>query len=159
MIKRILEKLKQKKEKKVVVNIVVDNCDYFPQRQTDGAAGYDLRASITEPLVLKSFIPMLVGTGIKVEIPHGYHGKICIRSSMGKKGLIIPNAPGIIDSDYRDEIKVILMNISSNEITIQPKERIAQFLLEKNNEVDWSVVNILSVTKRNLGGFGSTGAL
>jgi len=157
MIRKILNRLKPKE--RASIKIVVDNCDYFPQRQTDGAAGYDLRAAIDEETTLKPYIPALIGTGIKIEIPEGYHGKICIRSSMGKKGLIIPNAPGIIDSDYRDEIKVILMNMTTEDIKIKPKERIAQFLLEKNISVNWTVVNNLSTTKRNLGGFGSTGAL
>lgn len=159
MIRKILEKLKRNKKEKVLCKIIVDNCDYFPQRQTEGAAGYDLRACVNEVLALKPQVPILVGTGIRLEIPVGYHGKICIRSSMGKKGIIIPNAPGIIDSDYRDEIKVILMNLTSEEILIKPKERIAQFLLEKNNTINWQMVNSLSATSRNLGGFGSTGAI
>lgn len=159
MISRIIEKLKRNKKETIGVKIVIDNCDYFPQRQTEGAAGYDLRAAIEDPVVLEPNVPMMFGTGLRMEIPDGYHGKICIRSSMGKKGITIPNSPAIIDSDYRDEVKIVLVNISKNNLVILPKERIAQILIEKNCLVHWSIVCSLSPTKRNLGGFGSTGAI
>lgn len=143
----------------VPVKIVALNMDYFPQIQTEGSAGYDLKFAGTEKLVLKPNDIAVASTGIKIEMPHGYHAKICVRSSVGKKGIIIPNAPGIIDSDYRDEIKVLLLNTRSEDFEIQPKERIAQLLVEKNNKVRWHFVNELSESRRNLGGFGSTGAL
>lgn len=144
---------------KVPVKIIALNMDFFPQRQTEGAAGYDLKYAGTEKLVLKPNNVSMISTGIRIEIPFGYHAKICVRSSIGKKGIIMPNAPGIIDSDYRDEIKVLLLNTTSEDFEIQPKERIAQLLVEKNNTVKWYFVNQLSETSRNLGGFGSTGAL
>lgn len=143
----------------VQVKILLDNMTFFPQRQTSQSAGYDLRAAISQPIVLEKNKPVLIETGIRIELPKDYHAKICIRSSLGKKGILIPNAPGIIDSDYRDEIKVILMNTQDEAITINPQERIAQMLVEKNLKIIWEFVSELSKTDRNLGGFGSTGAL
>jgi dUTP pyrophosphatase len=137
---------------------VIDSPEVFPERQTLGSAGYDLRAKVSGGVFpLLPYVPTPINCGFKIEIPQGYHGKVCIRSSLSKKGIIIPNAPGIIDSDYRGYVIALLMNMNSSVVSIRNGERIAQLLIEKNVNVNWSVEKELSKTSRGEGGFGSTG--
>lgn len=138
--------------------ILLDVPEAFPERQTLGSAGYDLRAKVSGgSFPLLPYVPTPISCGFKIEIPQGYHGKICIRSSLSKKGIIIPNSPGIIDSDYRGYVMVLLMNMNSSVFNIRNGERIAQLLIEKNINVNWVVEKKLSTTNRGEGGFGSTG--
>jgi dUTP pyrophosphatase len=136
------------------VKIVAEETDFIPSFQTVGSAGADLRSKID--ITLQPNEIALVPVGFKCEIPAGYHAKILSRSSMGKKGIIIPNGPGLIDSDYRDEIKVLLLNLSGQPFVISKYDRIAQWLLEKNVSYAWQQVSELESSAR-AGGFGSTG--
>lgn len=136
----------------------VEDMIFLPLQQTEGAAGYDLRCNLnTEFIELLPNKVYMIDTGVALEIPEGYHGKISCRSSIGKKGIIIPNSPAIIDSDYRDNIKVLLVNINEHILEIKDKSRIAQIIIEKNYDFKWNIVDELTPSARGKGGFGSTG--
>ena len=118
----------------------------------------DLRANIDHPIVLQSLERRIVPTGLYIELPLGYEAQIRPRSGLAiKKGLSIPNAPGTIDSDYRGEIGVILINLSKEAIHIEPSERIAQMVIASYQQISWQPVEQLSESDRSVGGFGSTG--
>lgn len=130
----------------------------LPQYETTGSAGLDLRASIQEPITLNSLERTLVPTGLFIELPIGYEAQVRPRSGLSiKKGLTLVNSPGTIDSDYRGEIKIILVNLSNQPQTIEPGERIAQMVIAKYEQIEWVQVAVLSETTRGAGGFGSTG--
>lgn len=129
-----------------------------PEYATAQAAGVDLRASIEEPIVLSSLERVMVPTGIYIELPEGYEAQVRPRSGLAAKhGISIVNAPGTIDADYRGEIKVILVNLSKDDFTINPGERIAQMVIARYEKVEWVEVEELSESERGAGGFGSTG--
>lgn len=138
---------------------VVNNAPYaLPSYQTDGSAGMDLRANILEPIVLQPLQRAIISTGISIELPQGYEGQIRPRSGMAfKKGISIPNAPGTIDSDYRGEIGILVVNLSNEPTTIEPGERVAQLVIAKYERIEWQAVESLNTTERGAGGFGSTG--
>ncbi|GAA4732282.1 dUTP diphosphatase [Flavisolibacter ginsenosidimutans] len=118
----------------------------------------DLRANISEDIVLQSLERCLVPTGLFIELPPGYEAQVRPRSGMAiKHGITCLNSPGTIDSDYRGEIKVILINLSGEEQRLHAGDRIAQLVLQKIEKVDWKEVNDLEETIRSGGGFGSTG--
>ena len=126
-----------------------------PKYATNGAAGCDLYS--TDDLTLWHGSRVLVGTGICLEIPEGWYAKVCPRSGMAiNAGITVLNAPGIIDFDYRGEIKVILYNTSDDRFFIKKGDRIAQLVFSQCNQADFSVVEDLTLTERS-GGFGSTG--
>lgn len=130
----------------------------LPQYSTDGSSGMDLRAHLTEPVVLRSLERCLVPTGLFIELPAGYEAQIRPRSGLAiKQGLTCLNTPGTVDSDYRGEIKVILINLSAEEQHIQPGERIAQMVIQKVEKAVWEEVEIVGDSNRSSGGFGSTG--
>lgn len=130
----------------------------LPQYETAGSAGLDLRANIAEPITLASLERQLVPTGLFIELPQGYEAQVRPRSGLAiKKGLGLVNSPGTIDSDYRGEIKIILVNLSNQPQTVEPGERIAQMVIAKYEQIQWSEVAVLSETERGAGGFGSTG--
>ena len=129
--------------------------DYIPSFQTAGAAGADLRS--TEDVVLQPNRVYMVDVGFRCKIADGYHAKIVARSSMGKKGIIIPNSPGIIDSDYTGDVRVLLLNLSGEAYTISKGDRIAQWIIEKNVNYAWVKVDSLEKTERDPAGFGTTG--
>lgn len=158
IVQKILGKTKQIETNHAVnIKILPDLLEVVPTRQTDGAAGYDVRARIEGGnFPLLPYMPTIISCGFKMEIPEGYHAKICQRSSMGKRGVIIPNSPGIVDSDYRGYVSVLLLNLNKEVVQIKHGERIAQLLIEKNINVKWDFVKSLSDTKRGSGGFGST---
>ncbi len=140
------------------VKVVNKSNNPLPHYQTIGSAGMDLRANIESPIELGSLERTLVPTGLFIELPQGYEAQIRPRSGLAiKKGLSLPNTPGTIDSDYRGEIKVILINLSKETQTIEPNERIAQMVIAKYEQIEWEAVETLSDTKRGKGGFGSTG--
>lgn len=141
-------------ESLVAVKIVPENPEFVPVPQTTGSAGADLRSSVD--ILLEPGQVAVVPAGFRCKIPFGYHAKILSRSSMGKKGIIIPNQPGLIDSDYTDEIKVLLLNLGKEPFQINRGDRIAQWLIEKNVDFKWELVDVLEDTDRK-GGFGSTG--
>ena len=129
-----------------------------PEYATAQAAGVDLRASIEEPIVLSSLERAMVPAGIYIELPEGYEAQVRPRSGLAAKhGISIVNAPGTIDADYRGEIKVILVNLSKDDFTINPGERIAQMVIARYEKVEWVEVEELSESERGAGGFGSTG--
>ena len=130
----------------------------LPQYATEGSSGMDLRANITEPIILKSLQRSLVPTGLYIELPPGYEGQVRPRSGLAiKQGITCLNSPGTVDSDYRGEIKIVLVNLSPEEQLIQPGERIAQMVIQKIERAELQQVEILEESIRSHGGFGSTG--
>ena len=118
----------------------------------------DLRANLDSPITLKPLERTLVPTGLFLELPVGYEAQIRPRSGLAfKNGLTVLNSPGTIDADYRGEVKVILVNLSNEEFTIQNGERIAQMIISKHEQAEWVEVEQLLETERGAGGFGSTG--
>ena len=130
----------------------------MPERGSDYAAGYDLFADINEETVIKPHETKMIGTGLAMEIPEAYFGGIFARSGLSsKEGLRPANCTGVVDSDYRGEIKVALHNDSELERVVTPLEKIAQLVVIPFLQVDFNEVDELSDTKRGQGGFGSTG--
>jgi dUTP pyrophosphatase len=130
----------------------------LPAYATPGASGCDLRAAVGEPLTLAPGERVLVPTGIAIAVPEGYEGQVRMRSGLAlQKGLILPNAPGTIDSDYRGEIRVIVANISAEPASIERGDRIAQLILVPVERAILRKVDALPETGRGGGGFGSTG--
>jgi dUTP pyrophosphatase len=130
----------------------------LPAYATVGSSGLDVRANITEPITLKSLDRYLVPTGIFLEMPTGYEAQMRPRSGMAvKQGLTCLNSPGTIDSDYRGELKVLLVNLSNEPQTINHGERIAQIVFARVEIIEWNETMELSETQRGEGGFGHTG--
>lgn len=130
----------------------------LPNYATGAAAGMDLRANIDSPIILKSLERTLVATGLFIELPVGYEAQIRPRSGLAfKNGLTVLNSPGTIDADYRGEIKVILVNLSKEDFTINDGERVAQMVIAKHEQAEWQEVQVLEESSRGEGGFGSTG--
>lgn len=140
------------------VRIVNHSGHELPNYATSGSAGMDLRANIEQALTLSPLERQLVPTGLFIELPQGFEAQIRPRSGLAiKKGLSLVNTPGTIDSDYRGEIKVIMINLSGEPQTIDPGERIAQMVIARYEQVSWEEVETLSASARGAGGFGSTG--
>ena len=130
----------------------------LPEYKTEGAAGMDLCAAISEPLELKPLERKLVPTGLKIELEHGYEAQVRPRSGLSiKHGITLINCVGTIDEDYRGEVCVPIVNISNETYTIQPDERIAQMVIMPYLRAEFSEVQSLDETERAAGGFGSTG--
>ncbi len=142
----------------VKVKIINKSKNDIPKYQTENSAGVDIRASLDEDLVLKAGECKLVSTGIYLEIPSSYEVQIRARSGLSiKHGIGLVNGIGTIDSDYRGEIKVPLINFSKEDFTIENGMRIAQMVLSKYEKIDFEEVDELSDSERQDGGFGSTG--
>ncbi|MFK7936864.1 MAG: dUTP diphosphatase [Saprospiraceae bacterium] len=140
------------------VKVINKSKNPLPRYETTGSAGLDLRADITEPIELNPLERTLIPTGLLIELPVGYEAQIRPRSGLSiKKGLSLVNSPGTIDSDYRGEIKVIMVNLSNEAQVIPVGERIAQMVIARYEQIEWKNVEILSDTARGSGGFGSTG--
>jgi dUTP pyrophosphatase len=156
------EPVVKKEEPKVasnnlVVQIQVEGEGVVPTKATVGSAGYDVRAS--ERILIYAGMAKLVKTGIKVSIPDGYEAQVRSRSGMSlKNNVIVLNAPGTIDSDYRGEVGVILMNVGKNDYQVEAGEKIAQLVFAKVETVDFKLATVENDTDRGEGGFGSTGA-
>lgn len=129
----------------------------LPAYQTLHSAGADIYACLDAPLVLKPQQILMIPTGFAMEIPEGYEAQIRPRSGLGAKGISIPNAPGTIDADYRGEVKVILINLSGSDFTVQHHDRIAQMVITPALQAVFTFHEELSSTERGSGGFGSTG--
>lgn len=130
----------------------------IPQYQTQGSAGLDLCAAISEPLLLKPGERVLVPSGLAMSIPYGYEGQIRPRSGLAlKNGISIVNSPGTIDSDYIGQISIILINHNDKDFVIEPLSRIAQIVFAPVAQANLELVNELNSTARGVGGFGSTG--
>ncbi len=133
---------------------------FVPEYKTEGAAGMDLCAAISEPITLKPLERYLIPTGLKIELEHGYEAQIRPRSGLSiKHGISLINCVGTVDEDYRGEVCVGVVNLSNEEYTIQPDERIAQMVIARVEQAKIEVVTELSETSRGEGGFGSTGKL
>ncbi|MDH4199493.1 MAG: dUTP diphosphatase [Spirochaetia bacterium] len=129
-----------------------------PEKQTHGSGACDIKAHLKEPLTISAGQRAAVSTGISVEIPAGYILSVRPRSGLAiNHGITMINSPGTIDSDFRGEIKILLINLGSQPYTIQNGERIAQLILEKSIEFEWLESDQLNQTKRGENGFGSTG--
>ena len=130
----------------------------LPKYQTELSAGMDLYANIDEPITLKSLERILVKTGLFISLPKGYEAQVRPRSGLAfKNGITVLNTPGTIDADYRGEIGVILVNLSSQDFTINDCDRIAQMVIAKHETATWEEVENLDETNRGEGGFGSSG--
>ncbi len=130
----------------------------LPEYKRDGAAGMDLCAAISEPVTLKPLERKLIPTGLKNELEHGYEAQVRPRSGLSiKHGITLINCIGTIDEDYRGEVCIPMVNISNEEYTILPDERIAQMVIAKYEQAKIEVVTELTETSRGEGGFGSTG--
>jgi dUTP pyrophosphatase len=140
------------------VKIINKSQNTLPNYETKGSAGMDIRADITTPITLQPLERCLVPTGLFMALPEGYEAQIRPRSGLAiKKGLSLVNTPGTIDSDYRGEIKIIMINLSNEVQEIAPAERIAQMVIARYEQVSWLTVEVLEETERGAGGFGSTG--
>ncbi|MEI6947877.1 dUTP diphosphatase [Paraflavisolibacter sp. H34] len=144
----------------VAVKIVNKSTNPLPEYVTEGAAGMDIRASLEAPLELPPLGRALVPTGLYLELPAGFEAQVRPRSGLAiRQGITCLNTPGTIDSDYRGEIKVILINLSAEAQVIAAGDRIAQIVVQRVERVRWESVALLSETVRNHGGFGSTGKI
>src|SRR5262245_45294571 len=130
----------------------------LPERATPGAAGYDLRAAVAADLELAPGARALVPTGIAIALPEGYEAQVRPRSGLAlRHGLVLPNAPGTIDSDYRGEVKVIVLNLGDAAFTIRRGDRIAQLVIAAVAHAEWEELLALEPTRRGDGGFGHSG--
>jgi dUTP pyrophosphatase len=140
------------------VRIVNTSQHEVPAYATVASAGMDLRANLSEPVVLKSLERALIPTGLFMELPVGHEAQIRPRSGLAyKKGVTVLNSPGTIDADYRGEIKVLLVNLSNENFTVENGERIAQMIISAHEKAEWEQVETLEETVRGAGGFGHTG--
>lgn len=142
----------------LTLNVINQSKHPLPEYATALSAGLDLKANINEAIVLKPFQRLLVATGLFIELPAGFEAQIRPRSGLAfKSGITVLNSPGTIDADYRGEIKVLLVNLSDTDFTINDGERIAQMVVAKHEQIEWSTVTELNDSNRGAGGFGSTG--
>jgi dUTP pyrophosphatase len=142
----------------VSIKIINQSNNELPAYATMGSAGMDIRAFLTESIVLKPMERTLIPTGLFMEIPEGFEIQIRPRSGMAlKQGITCLNTPGTIDSDYRGEIKVLLINLSNEDQTINNNDRIAQMVLAKTERAHLKIVEKIAETQRGIGGFGHTG--
>jgi len=143
----------------VQVNIVNSSSNPLPEYATAGSAGMDIRANLASPVTLQPMERMLIPTGLFIELPEGYEAQIRPRSGMAiKQGLTCLNSPGTVDSDYRGELKIILINLSNTVQQIEHGERIAQMVIAKTEKAALVMVEQLNNSQRGEGGFGHTGS-
>ena len=140
------------------IKIINKSKNKLPEYATPNSAGMDIRAEVDELTVLKPMETKLIKTGLYIQLPAGYEAQIRPRSGLAfKKNITVINSPGTIDADYRGEIGVALINLSSEEFEVKQGERIAQMVIAKHEHAQWTEVSELNKTKRGAGGFGSTG--
>jgi dUTP pyrophosphatase len=143
---------------KLKVKIINQSGNGLPEYATEGSSGMDIRANLTQPVVLHPMERMLVPAGFFIELPVGYEAQIRPRSGLAlRQGITCLNSPGTVDADYRGEIMVVLINLSQEEQTIRHGDRIAQMVIAKVQKIRWKPVEKINETKRNQGGFGHTG--
>ena len=132
----------------------------LPAYATEQSAGMDIRANLEQPIVLKPLQRCLVPTGLSIALPSGYEAQLRPRSGLAlKKGITLLNTPGTIDADYRGEIGIILVNLSSEDFVVEDGERIAQMVIARYEQAEWNEVEVLDETERGTGGFGHTGTI
>ena len=130
----------------------------LPAYATGLSAGMDIRANLSEPLTLAPMQRCLVPTGLYIALPEGFEAQIRPRSGLAlKKGITVLNSPGTIDADYRGEVWIILVNLSTETFVIEDGERIAQMVIARHEQAVWQEVDVLNETERGAGGFGHTG--
>ena len=142
----------------MIVKVVNKSNHRLPEYQTAGAAGMDLKADISEPVVLKPGEVQVIPTGLYMAIPEGYEIQVRSRSGLAAKNSIFClNSPGTLDADWRGNTGVILANFGKNNFVVNPGDRIAQAVLNKIEKIEWEEVSELDTTERGEGGFGHTG--
>jgi len=142
----------------IAVNIVNNSTNPLPAYATTGSAGMDIRANLAEPVTLQPLERYLVPTGLFIELPDGYEAQVRPRSGLAiKQGITCLNSPGTVDSDYRGELKVILINLSNTVQVIHHGDRIAQMVIASTVKAELILTHILSESQRGEGGFGHTG--
>lgn len=140
------------------VRIVNESNNPLPGYSTEMSAGMDLRAFLSEPVMIKTLERKLIPTGLYIELPKGFEAQIRPRSGLAiSKGVTVLNTPGTIDADYRGEIRVILVNLSHEDFVIESGERICQMVITSHETVEWKLAEKLNDTQRGAGGFGHTG--
>lgn len=146
------------KTEAVKIKIINKSDNPLPEYATSGSSGVDLRAFLKEDLIIKPLERVVIPTGLYVEIPDGYEIQIRARSGLAlKHGLSLPNGIGTIDSDYRGELGVIIINLSKEEYTVKSGDKIAQMVLSKYEKIQLEQVDVLDESKRGSGGYGHTG--
>lgn len=142
----------------VKIKVVNTGCQPLPAYATSQSAGMDLRANIESPITLHPMERTLVPTGIRIELPEGYEAQVRPRSGLAlKHGITVLNTPGTIDSDYRGELKVLLVNLSNDDFVVNSGERVAQMVIARHETATWEEVEVLDETERGEGGYGHTG--
>lgn len=142
----------------MTINIINKSAHQLPHYETIASAGMDLRANLTESVILQPLERTIIKTGLFIELPIGFEAQVRPRSGLAaKKGITVLNAPGTVDADYRGEIGVILVNLSNEAFTVENGERVAQLVIARHERAEWIEVEELSSTERGEGGFGSTG--
>jgi dUTP pyrophosphatase len=140
------------------IRIINRSKNSLPAYETIHSAGMDLRADLESTVLLNPMERKLIPTGLYIELPEGHEAQIRPRSGLAyKHGISIVNSPGTIDADYRGEIKVLLINLSTEPFEINSGDRIAQMIVSKHEKVEWQQVKILNETTRGAGGYGHTG--
>ncbi len=143
---------------RIKVKVINSSGNELPAYETFSSAGMDVRADIKEPVTIGPLERLLIPTGLRVQLPHGYEMQLRPRSGLAlKHGISLANTPGTVDADYRGEIKVIVINLSNEPYTITPGERICQMVISAYTRVEWEVVDRIDETERGDGGFGHTG--
>ncbi len=140
------------------IRVINKSSNPLPTYETEFSAGMDLRAFITEELIIKPFQRVLIPTGLYMELEKGYEAQIRPRSGLAlKHGITVLNSPGTIDADYRGEIKILLINFSDVDFVVQNGDRIAQMIISKHEQISWQIAEVLNDTSRGSGGYGHTG--
>ena len=140
------------------VKIINKSHHDLPKYETEQSAGMDLRANLDAPVTLQPLERKLVPTGLFISLPKGYEAQVRPRSGLAiKRGVTVLNSPGTIDADYRGEVCVILVNLSQEPFVINDGERIAQMVIARHEQAEWTAVEVLDETERGAGGFGHTG--
>ena len=142
----------------MTIKIINKSTHKLPAYETIASAGMDLHANLSAPVILKPLERTIIKTGLQIELPVGFEAQVRPRSGLAAKhGLTVLNSPGTVDADYRGEIGVILVNLSTTDFKIEDGERIAQLVIAKHERAEWIEVQELNETSRGEGGFGSTG--
>ena len=142
----------------MTIKIINKSNNPLPRYESAQAAGMDIRCNIADSITLQPLERKLLPTGLYIELPIGYEAQIRPRSGLAlKRGLTVLNTPGTIDADYRGEVCVILVNLSTEDFVIEDGERIAQMVIARHEQVEWQPVEVLEDTERGSGGFGHSG--
>ena len=142
----------------MIIKIVNKSNNPIPKYESDSSAGMDIRAFIKHSTIIKPMERVLIKTGLFIELPKTIEAQVRPRSGLAlKHGITVLNSPGTIDADYRGEIGVILINLSNENFTVEPGDRIAQLVISKHESIDWEISTQLGSSQRGISGFGSTG--